>query len=471
MDVQNAMGKSTHKFGREQAHVAGQTNQVHLCLVKGSDYFRIVLLAAAALGGNQAGIEAAAPRRFEAGGIGAVGNHNGDLRLKTVCLNGVSNGFKVRAAAGKQDAQFFQLSHALGVADLAVALDDAADEVTFFATLFNQGLHPLVFFCRNHQYHANTHVEGAQHFVLGYIADVLQMSKDREYGPGPHLHRSGHAFWQHTGQIVSDSAAGDVGHGVNQAGAHQTPHQRPIALVSAHQFAAHLVPELVYIGLRGVVPDLEKQFPGQRITVGVQAIGGQSHQDVTCFNRLASNDLVAVHNSHDKASEIIFAIGIEARHLRGFAAYQCAIVVAAGFSNSLHHLFHHGGIENAGSEIVHEEKRSGALDSNIVDAMVYQVCAHGVVQLHHEGHFELGADAIHTGNQHRITVLLLIDGEKAAEAANFTNHPAGEGAMGQVFDALLGAVRAVNINSTVSVSNGLGFQNLRSVFNELSGAK
>ena len=105
------------------------------------------------------------------------------------------------------------------------------------------------------------------------------------------------------------------------------------------------------------------------------------------------------------------------------------------------------------------------MHGNIIHAMVYQVAAHGVVQVHHERNFELGANAIHAGNQHGITKLFPVNGEHAAEAADFTHHSRSERTMGEVFNALLGAVGAVNVNAAVGIGNGSLFQKQRSVCN------
>ena len=98
-----------------------------------------------------------------------------------------------------------------------------------------------------------------------------------------------------------------------------------------------------------------------------------------------------------------------------------------------------------------KEQRRRALHRNVIDAVVHQIAAHGVVQVHHESEFQLGADAIHAGNQHRLAEFLFVDRKHAAEAANLTYHSLGEGAMGKIFDSLLSSVGAVDINTAVSV--------------------
>src|SRR6185312_9894994 len=99
-----------------------------------------------------------------------------------------------------------------------------------------------------------------------------------------------------------------------------------------------------------------------------------------------------------------------------------------------------------------------ALNGNVVHAMVYQIATHGVMQVHHERYFELGAHAVHAGNQYRIAKLFLVDGKHAAEAADLADDAGRERTMGEIFNALLGAVGAVNINAAIGIGYGSLFQ-------------
>ena len=63
-------------------------------------------------------------------------------------------------------------------------------------------------------------------------------------------------------------------------------------------------------------------------------------------------------------------------------------------------------LELARAEVIEEEERLGAEHGDVVDAMVDQVLADGVVPVHGKGDLELGADAIHAGDQHRLAVSL-----------------------------------------------------------------
>src|SRR6185312_7838345 len=121
-------------------------------------------------------------------------------------------------------------------------------------------------------------------------------------------------------------------------------------------------------------------------------------------------------------------------------------------------LFRNVGIERAGSKVIHKEQRGCALHGDVIHAVIHQIAAHRVVQVHHESKFQFCADAIHAGDQHRLAKLLLVDGIHAAEAADLAHHSFGKGAMGQVLDALLGTVGAINVDAAVGISNGGLFQ-------------
>src|SRR6202051_4796642 len=84
--------------------------------------------------------------------------------------------------------------------------------------------------------------------------------------------------------------------------------------------------------------------------------------------------------------------------------------------------------------------------------MVYQIRANGVMHLHLKSDFQLGANPIHTRNQHWVDILRLIDREQAAEATDFAEYASGEGFMGEIFNPLLGAVGAIDVDTGVGVS-------------------
>ncbi len=128
----------------------------------------------------------------------------------------------------------------------------------------------------------------------------------------------------------------------------------------------------------------------------------QSDEHVAGLNRFAGDDLLAIDHAHDEACQVVLAVGVEAGHLGSLAADQRAAIVLAGIGNAGDHFLGDFGLQLAGGEVVHEEHGRRALHGNVVDAVVHQISADGVVQVHLEGDLQLGAHAIDAGDQHRI---------------------------------------------------------------------
>ena len=111
-------------------------------------------------------------------------------------------------------------------------------------------------------------------------------------------------------------------------------------------------------------------------------------------------------------------------------------------------------LDLAAGQVVHEKERRGALHRNVVDAVIDQVGANGVMDVHLEGDLQLGADAVDARDQNRVDPLRLVHGEQAAEAADFAQNAAGKGLVGEILDPLFGAVGAVNVHTSIGVGDG-----------------
>ena len=108
VDVEDAVGEGAHELGRDEAHVAGQADEIDLVLVEAREHFGIVVGALAAGRGDRDGGEAKLARRGEAGRIVAVGEHDGNLRAEqALLLDGLGDGKEIGATAGEKDAKTF----------------------------------------------------------------------------------------------------------------------------------------------------------------------------------------------------------------------------------------------------------------------------------------------------------------------------------------------------------------------------
>ena len=129
----------------------------------------------------------------------------------------------------------------------------------------------------------------------------------------------------------------------------------------------------------------------------------------------------------------------------------------AGFGQSANNFFGDLRIQGSGGQVVHEKQRRRTLHRDVVDTVIHQVAADGVMHAHVEGDFQLGAHAIDARNQHRIQILF-VDREQPAESADFAQHSLGEGFVGQILDALLGAVATIDADTGIGVGDGVGWE-------------
>src|SRR3954463_10960341 len=93
------------------------------------------------------------------------------------------------------------------------------------------------------------------------------------------------------------------------------------------------------IGIPVEPAHLEEALASQGIPVGVQARGRQAEKHVSRIDRLAVNQLRAIHGTNDEPREVVFGVGVEAWHLGCLSADQRASVLAAGPSYTGHDLF------------------------------------------------------------------------------------------------------------------------------------
>ena len=120
--------------------------------------------------------------------------------------------------------------------------------------------------------------------------------------------------------------------------------------------------------------------------------------------RAPVDDTVAVHDADDAAGEVVVAVDVEAGHLGGLAADQRAAGLPAAFRQPFHDIHHDVRQEFAGREVVEKEERARALHEDVVDAVVDQVAADGVVLADRDGDLELGAHAVDAGDQYGVLI-------------------------------------------------------------------
>src|SRR6185437_7474312 len=105
VNVQDAVGELADEGGAEQPHESGQTDQIDRVLAEGIDDRTVVDFAVEPAGRQANGRKAAFACAGEAGGVGAVGDDDGDLSIERAGLNPISDSFEVGAAARDQNAK------------------------------------------------------------------------------------------------------------------------------------------------------------------------------------------------------------------------------------------------------------------------------------------------------------------------------------------------------------------------------
>lgn len=307
-----------------------------------------------------------------------------------------------------------------GVLHVAIAFDDAADDEEFFFGAVEEGFRAREFCGGDGGDEADTHIEGAHHLVLRDLAELAEVIKDGQDGPGADFDLRAGAFGQNAREIFSDAAAGNVGHAYGEACADEFLNDVEIAAVGLHEGRARFLLDGGDVLRRLVAGDFKEQLAGEGVAVGMEASGRKADEDVAGLDVGAGNHFVAIDGADDEAGEIVFAVGVEAGHLRGFSADEGAGICLASVGEAGDDGLGDVGVEFAGGEVVEKEEGGGSLDSDVVDAVVDEICADGVVEAEREGDFKLGADAICRTYQNGIFEALEIKAEERAKASDAT---------------------------------------------------
>ena len=104
MDVDGLIGKAAAKLGREDAHITGEQHEVGRVAGHHLEHGLVEIGAAGVVFGiNGSGMDALLCRPGQAGGLGVVGEHGGDVQIGDI---GLYHGLHIAAAAGNEDDGF-----------------------------------------------------------------------------------------------------------------------------------------------------------------------------------------------------------------------------------------------------------------------------------------------------------------------------------------------------------------------------
>src|SRR4029077_9692995 len=100
--------------------------------------------------------------------------------------------------------------------------------------------------------------------------------------------------WPRWGKCFGGAAARKVRQRRDALARDHLPNDRPVAPMGPHEFVADLVLDLTDKCLEGIARDFKEQFAGQRVSIGVQAIGGQTEDAIPDLHVFATDDAVAL---------------------------------------------------------------------------------------------------------------------------------------------------------------------------------
>ena len=242
---------------------------------------------------------------------------------------------------------------------------------------------------------------------ISSVAIAPRVCKQRKSGgtrPRARIDRRGAAVGQHARQILGDAAAGDVRHPLDESRVEQRPHRAQVRPMRREQRLADASsPSSGTNVVRREAADVEEHAARQRIAVGVQTGRRQADQHIARHDASGHRSMrLAIDDADDEAGDVVFAVGVEAGHLRGLAADQRAAVLAAAARDAGDDLLGDVGRQPAGRQVVEEEQRPRALHEDVVDAVVDEIGADRVVPAGHERDLQLRADAVRARHEHRL---------------------------------------------------------------------
>ena len=112
-------------------------------------------------------------------------------------------------------------------------------------------------------------------------------------------------------------------------------------------------------------------------------------------------------------------------------------------------------IEPTDGKIVQEEQRGGTLDGDVIDAMVDQALAHGIVALRGKCDLQLRPHSVGRANEDRIRQALPSKGVHSPKRPYTSEYVVVERPTGEIPDTIRGGDGRIDIDTGVGVSQGL----------------
>src|SRR6476660_7404869 len=182
----------------------------------------------------------------------------------------------------------------------------------------------------------------------------------------------------------------------------------------------------------------------------MHTVAGDPEQDVARHDLPAVDDVRFFDYAHCKASNVVFAGAVHARHFGGLSADQRTTRAFATARDALDDFARRGDVELAAAVVIEKEQRLRTERQYVIDAHRDQIDADRIVPVKLESELELRADAVGTGHQHGFAVALR-HFEQRTEATDPREHARPQCAPGERLDAFDQTVAGVDVDSGVAI--------------------
>ncbi|CAB0887313.1 hypothetical protein FRC0406_02007 [Corynebacterium diphtheriae] len=178
--------------------------------------------------------------------------------------------------------------------------------------------------------------------------------------------------------------------------------------------------EFFHVAVERQTSLLQQYVASQGVAVGVQTRRCHSDDNIAVAHTVWAENLIGFNNAHGGCGNVIMLRLHHTWVLCGFATEQCATSLDAALGDAGHDLCHVLWHNFADCDVVLEEQWFRATDNEVIHAHCHQVDTDGVVLVHSLGDSQLGAHAVGTCCEQRLTVLAECEqsGESAEAATN-----------------------------------------------------
>jgi hypothetical protein len=166
----------------------------------------------------------------------------------------------------------------------------------------------------------------------------------------------------------------------------------------------------------------EEHLACERVSIRVETGGWKAERHVTRAYAASIENLLAVDDPDDRSRNVVLPGRIEARHLRRLTAEEGDTVLSASAGHAFDDLLQGFRLELPGRDVVEEEERLCPLNEDVVDAVIDEIRAAGVVPSRLECDLELRPDAVGGRNEDRVAIRREVRPKQPAEPSDVSEN-------------------------------------------------